>query len=234
MCPNTGYLAICVQPLKLYSGGSRISRGGGGHGPRSGERGLPRRLCFVKFVCQNERIGSLRGAAHWVCPPKSANAIQSHKCSTIFQLFMTHIWHVQDLNTFKQVMFTIHQSDLCFLGSRPVGQIRQISYNCLLEKIFGKPQLAHCDWFYVWFAGHKTYLSMLKMEMYHNHPLLKAFILLLTKEAETNKLHRMTPTSKVFPGKNLLNQIWITTVSIARVKICSDMWPNLSKIYQQL
>ena len=27
-----------------------------------GGRGLPRRLRFVKFVCRNERIGSLRGA----------------------------------------------------------------------------------------------------------------------------------------------------------------------------
>ena len=36
------------------SGGSRISRRGG--------HGLPRRLRFIKFVCQNERFGSLRGA----------------------------------------------------------------------------------------------------------------------------------------------------------------------------
>ena len=39
---------------------------GGGHG-------LPRQLRFVKFVCQNERIGSLRWSACQVCPPKSAN-----------------------------------------------------------------------------------------------------------------------------------------------------------------
>ena len=35
-----------------------------------GGRGLPRWLHFVKFVCQNERIGSFRGAragcAHWI------------------------------------------------------------------------------------------------------------------------------------------------------------------------
>ena len=40
-----------------------------------GGRGLPMQLCFIKFVCQNERIGSLRGA-HAVCThPKSTNDI---------------------------------------------------------------------------------------------------------------------------------------------------------------
>ena len=34
-----------------------------------GGRGLPRRLRFIKFVCQNERIGSLRGGAHAGCAP---------------------------------------------------------------------------------------------------------------------------------------------------------------------
>ena len=42
---------------------------GGGRGPRSGGRGLPRRLHFVKFVCQNERIGSLRGGRTPGAPP---------------------------------------------------------------------------------------------------------------------------------------------------------------------
>ena len=41
-----------------------------------GGRGLPRRLCFVKFVCQNERIGSLGGGVHAGCaPPKSTNVL---------------------------------------------------------------------------------------------------------------------------------------------------------------
>ena len=31
-------------------------------------RKLPMRLCFVKFVCQNKRIGTLEGACH-VRPP---------------------------------------------------------------------------------------------------------------------------------------------------------------------
>ena len=43
----------------LFSGGSRIS--GRGRRPRGG-RQLPRRLRFEKFVCQNERIWTLRGA----------------------------------------------------------------------------------------------------------------------------------------------------------------------------
>ena len=29
---------------------------------------LPRWLCFEKFVCQNERIWTLRGGTHWWCP----------------------------------------------------------------------------------------------------------------------------------------------------------------------
>ena len=43
------------------SGGSRISRSGG-RGPRSRGCGLPRQLRFENFVCQNERIGTLKGA----------------------------------------------------------------------------------------------------------------------------------------------------------------------------
>ena len=34
----------------------------GGRGPRRGGRGLPRRLRFENFVCQNERIWTLGGA----------------------------------------------------------------------------------------------------------------------------------------------------------------------------
>ena len=40
----------------------------GGCGPHRGH-GLPRQLRFIKCICQNERIGSLRGGACWVCPP---------------------------------------------------------------------------------------------------------------------------------------------------------------------
>ena len=43
---------------------------GGGRGPRRSGCGLPRRLRFKNFVCQNERIGTLRGGAP---PPRSAN-----------------------------------------------------------------------------------------------------------------------------------------------------------------
>ena len=45
--------------LHKVSGGSRISHGGG-HWPHGGHQ-LPRWLCFNKFVCQNERIWTLRG-----------------------------------------------------------------------------------------------------------------------------------------------------------------------------
>ena len=37
--------------------------GGGGRGPRRRGCGLPRQLRFENFVCQNERIGTLRGGA---------------------------------------------------------------------------------------------------------------------------------------------------------------------------
>ena len=57
-----------ILSIKLLSGGSRISRRGG-RGPRRRGRGLPRWLRFVKFVCQNERIGSLRAGARRVRPP---------------------------------------------------------------------------------------------------------------------------------------------------------------------
>ena len=56
----------------VYSGGSRISHR---KAPTSyGGPQLPRRLCFKKFVCQNERIWTLRGRAP-VAPPGSANGL---------------------------------------------------------------------------------------------------------------------------------------------------------------
>ena len=54
-------LCVSLEP----SGGSRVSRRGG--------CGLLRRLRFVKFVCQNERIGSLTEGARRMRPPGSAN-----------------------------------------------------------------------------------------------------------------------------------------------------------------
>ena len=44
----------------------------GERGPRSGGCGLPRRLRFENFICQNERIGTLGGARR-ARPPRSAN-----------------------------------------------------------------------------------------------------------------------------------------------------------------
>ena len=41
----------------------------GGRGPRRQGCGLPRRLCFENFVCQNERIGTLGGGARRARPP---------------------------------------------------------------------------------------------------------------------------------------------------------------------
>ena len=55
----------------MCSGGSRISHGG--HQPHRG-RQLPRQLRFEKFVCQNERIWTLRGRAP-AAPPGSANDV---------------------------------------------------------------------------------------------------------------------------------------------------------------
>ena len=47
---------------------------GWGRGPCRRGCGLPRWLPFENFVCQNKRIGTLRGGTHWACPPRSANA----------------------------------------------------------------------------------------------------------------------------------------------------------------
>ena len=50
-----------------YSGGSRISRRG---------HGLPRRSRYENFVCQNERIWTLRGGrAPGICQCRSANEV---------------------------------------------------------------------------------------------------------------------------------------------------------------
>ena len=49
------------------SGGSRISR--------RGRRGLPRRLRFENFACQNETIWMLRGACAGHASYRSANAL---------------------------------------------------------------------------------------------------------------------------------------------------------------
>ena len=51
----------------------------GGRGPRRRECGLPRQLRFENFVCQNERIGTLRGCAPGA-PPRSANGF----CSFVY------------------------------------------------------------------------------------------------------------------------------------------------------
>ena len=50
----------------LFSGRSRISCRGGES--RSRRCGLPRQLHFKNFVCKNERIGTLRGAARRARP----------------------------------------------------------------------------------------------------------------------------------------------------------------------
>ena len=54
----------------------------GGRGPRGGGRGLPRWLRFRNFVCQNERIGTLRGCAPGT-PPRSANDIYKFRLYSI-------------------------------------------------------------------------------------------------------------------------------------------------------
>ena len=40
----------------------------------AGGRGFPRRVHFENFVCQNERIQTLRGGVRRASPPRSANA----------------------------------------------------------------------------------------------------------------------------------------------------------------
>ena len=57
-----------------------------------------------------------------------------------FELFMSHIWYLQDMDTFKKVMLTnmtkqsANKIYAFSHGSRPVGKIRQLMYIYLLEK----------------------------------------------------------------------------------------------------
>ena len=47
---------------------------------------------FIKFVCQNERIGSLGGVRAGCAPPKSANGLYntSNSCSSLFHKGLHH------------------------------------------------------------------------------------------------------------------------------------------------
>ena len=74
------FYGVSTPFLRVYlliancSGGSRIFRRGGVDLDRRG-CGLPRQLCFENFVCQNERIGTLRGGRAARAPPRSANEL---------------------------------------------------------------------------------------------------------------------------------------------------------------
>ena len=65
-----------IQNFKTYviSGGSRIFLRGGRRPRGGGGRPLPRRLRFEKFVCQNERIWTLRGGRVPAAPPPPGSA----------------------------------------------------------------------------------------------------------------------------------------------------------------
>ena len=51
------------RKITICSGGSRISRSGGGGG-----RGPPMQVLFTEIVCKIKRIGSCRGDMHQACP----------------------------------------------------------------------------------------------------------------------------------------------------------------------
>ena len=89
------FLTFVKLEVLACSGGSRISRRGG-RGPRRRGCGLPRWLHFENFVCQNERIGTLRGGhAPGAPPPRSANGMSRHP----FKYSRTcHIRHLEILN----------------------------------------------------------------------------------------------------------------------------------------
>ena len=57
---------------------------GGAWTSQEGGCGLPRRLCFEDFVCQNERIGTLRGGAH------AGRAPQIRQCIDLIYFLDTH------------------------------------------------------------------------------------------------------------------------------------------------
>ena len=81
-------LLLFEQSIYLFSSTFPVTGPGfpvGGRGPRRGDRGLPRQLRFEKFVCQNERIWTLRGA--WAGHPpiyirQCFHSIILHLCSS--------------------------------------------------------------------------------------------------------------------------------------------------------
>ena len=60
--PVLCYIFAMVKLRNLISVADPGFPVGGGRGPRRRGCGLPRQLRFENFVCQNERIGTLRGA----------------------------------------------------------------------------------------------------------------------------------------------------------------------------
>ena len=116
-------LAVSFYERRFYiynSGGSRLSRRG--RWPRGGHQ-LLRRLCFKKFVCQNERIWTLGGGGGCApaAPPGSANVkinfsnLWSHyifpdlsceanslSCPIMLLIQPVRIDHVQNTSDWKQ------------------------------------------------------------------------------------------------------------------------------------
>ena len=81
---------------------------GGGRGPHRRGCGLLRRLHFENFVCQNERIGTLRGGTRQVHPPRSTNEMfvysfyHVHNCKLELSMHWA-IWMVQISSTFLRI-----------------------------------------------------------------------------------------------------------------------------------
>ena len=97
--------------LTLLSGGSRISHKGSQH--RGGRHQLPTRLCFVKFVCQNKRIGS-RGAPRSATPAANTIDFNFYFCHRQLKLWITNGgfrisrkgWGVN--SRFRSVVLNVH------------------------------------------------------------------------------------------------------------------------------
>ena len=91
----------------IRSGGSRISRKGG-RGPRRWGRGLLRRLRFVKFVCQNERIRPLRGARAR-CAPLDPPMICLEYLIYIFRFCAFMVTGKRSVHSFLQLQTINHK-----------------------------------------------------------------------------------------------------------------------------
>ena len=124
-----------------------------------GRRGLPRRLRFENFVCQNERIWALRGRAPGT-PPRSANGDTPfiYSCNDSLQERI----HGSQLATW---FLRLQHWTTCFPKLKLIDEIWQICVICLIflpiiaklknDKMFGCQMVTHLSGILLSLCGKK-------------------------------------------------------------------------------